>query len=107
MDERRDATIEEIGAALTEMMAAPGPAARREIWKIEGYDDFDDAYYSLPGEFGSREEAEEAADAQLAHLAESQPGASDGFFGSRDRVYIVSPDGERRRHHGGGVAPSF
>jgi len=75
-------------------------------WRLEGYDTFEGgegAYYSLDGEYNSEDEAKEAARARLAHLEETQPSdTSDGQDddGIQDEVYIVSPDGMRRRFLG-------
>jgi len=70
-------------------------------WKLQGYDTFEggDAYYPLDGEYGSEVEAKEAARARLVELEKSQPRASSGgqHGGIQDQVYIVSPNGKRRR----------
>ena len=69
-------------------------------WTLEGYDTFEGSSYDLPGEFDSEAEAEKAARAKLNELEKWQPSSSSGgqgFEGIQDRVYIVSPDGRRRR----------
>lgn len=72
-------------------------------WRLEGYDTFEgdpDAFYTLSGEYDSEAQAEEAARTRLAHLEETQPSESSGgqeMNGIQDQVYIVSPDGQRRR----------
>lgn len=108
MTERRDATIEEIGEAMTQMLAQAGNATSGEVWRLEGWDEFDGHSYALPGEYGSEVEAEAAAREKLAELAVSQSSTDHGFTGLRDRVSIVAPDGTRRRYRVGEVAtPKF
>lgn len=68
-------------------------------WRLEGYDTFDSEYYSLEGEYDDEAGAILAAKARLARLEISQPSStSGGQAGIQDRVYIVSPDGSRRRY---------
>lgn len=74
-------------------------------WRLEGYDPFEsgpDAFYPLDGEYLSEAEAEKAARDQLADLEETQPSVSSGGQdGSiQDQVFIVGPDGKRRRYQG-------
>ena len=72
-------------------------------WKIEGYDTFEggpEAYYPLPGTFATEEAAVQAALKRLKELDVSQPTSSSGgqsMTGIQDQVFIVSPEGKRRR----------
>jgi hypothetical protein len=72
-------------------------------WRLEGYDTFEggsNAYYPIEGEYGSEGGAEQAARDRLIELEATQPSESSGgqrSTGIQDRVYIVSPDGKRRR----------
>ena len=72
-------------------------------WRLEGYDTFEGgpvAFYTLFGEYDSEAQAKEAAHARLVHLEETQPRESSGGqeeYGIQDYVYIISPDGQRRR----------
>lgn len=73
-------------------------------WHIEGYDTFEggpDAFYSLPGDFNTVCEAENAAKERLEELEKTQPSKSSGgqgMNGIQDRVYVVRPDGSKYRY---------
>ncbi len=72
----------------------------KKKWTLEGYDTFSNESYSLQGSYNSEKEARAAASLRLGRLEQSQPTASSGgqgFGGIQDRVYIVSPTGERTR----------
>jgi hypothetical protein len=63
-------------------------------WRIEGYDTFDNSWYSIAGEYATKEEALRVAHAELRKLEHHQPTAeSGGQAGIQDRVYVVGPDG--------------
>ena len=88
--------------ATVEGLVFPGdllkPKAKK--WKLEGYDTLESEYYPLEGEYDTREEAEIAAIKRLKYLEELQPSESSGGQteeGIQDRVYLVSPNGERIR----------
>lgn len=69
-------------------------------WKLEGWDEFEGAPYSLPGAFDTEEEAREAARKRLAYLEKNQPSrlsGGQGPFGIQDQVYIIRPDGTKYR----------
>jgi len=70
------------------------------MWKLEGYDAFSGEDYPLEGEYATEEEAIAAAKARLVELEKEQPAVSSGGqadSGIQDRVYVLSPDGKRRR----------
>lgn len=65
-------------------------------WRIEGFDTFEgegnpDAFYPIPGEYDTKEEAEEAARKRVAENHKDNPGAGE----IQDMVYIIDPDGDR------------
>ncbi|OGQ22124.1 MAG: hypothetical protein A2138_22955 [Deltaproteobacteria bacterium RBG_16_71_12] len=67
-------------------------------WRIEGYDTFSGEEYDLGGEFPSEAEAERSAQERLKEIEETQPASSSGGQeGIQDRVYVIAPDGSRRR----------
>ncbi len=69
------------------------------MWTLEGWDTFSAHAYPLRGEFNSEAEARKAAAARLIQLEKTQPTASSGGqSGIQDRVYIISPTGERKRY---------
>lgn len=77
-------------------MTAP---SKQTKWELEGVDAFDGQRYFL-SRHDSVEEAERAARIRLVHLELIQPTASSGGqrpHGIQDRVYIIDPDGLRRR----------
>lgn len=68
-------------------------------WRLEGYDTFDSEFYELPGEYDDEAGAVQAAKARLVKLETTQPSSkSGGQDGIQDRVYILGPDGSRRRY---------
>ena len=73
-------------------------------WKLQGYDAFEggpDAFYPIEGEHDSEDQAREAARACIADLEKTQPSSSSGGQpGIQDRIYIVSPDGRKKRFLG-------
>lgn len=73
----------------------------RGKWTLQGYDTFEEEYYSLPGEYDSKEQAMGAAEAGYLEIEETQPEKSSGGQadeGIQDRIYIVAPDGSRERY---------
>jgi len=76
----------------------PGPGAM--TWKLEGYDAFSSEAYPLEGEYATEEEAIHAAKQRLLELENLQPSTSSGgqeSGGIQDRVFIIGPNGQRRR----------
>jgi hypothetical protein len=70
-------------------------------WRLEGCDAFDHEFYSLDGEYESKESVELAAKTRLEELEKSQPTATSGGQGGlQDEVHIVRPDGTSYRYQG-------
>lgn len=68
-------------------------------WTLEGLDAFDGGRYFL-SRHHSEDEALRAAQIRLSFLEKTQPTASSGGqaeHGIQDRVFVVLPDGTRRR----------
>lgn len=84
----------------------PRVAAWREQhfqWKLLGYDTFSGEDYSLAGAYISQRSAEQAAEAQLKELQQTQPDSETGGQdeqGIQDRVFVVRPDGTKYRYTG-------
>lgn len=67
-------------------------------WRLVGYDTFANEWYPLPGTYATEASAIDAALRRLRELEESQPShQSGGQAGIQDRVYLVAPEGSRRR----------
>lgn len=69
-------------------------------WRLEGWDTFEGASYSLAGEYATRALAVAAARKRLGGLERTQPSTSSGgqgLGGIQDRVFIIHPDGQRER----------
>lgn len=73
--------------------------SEKKTWRLEGLDTFEGSWYPLDGEYESEADAEIAARERLQHLEKTQPTSLSGgqFGGIQDRVFIVDPDGKRRR----------
>ena len=74
-----------------------------EIWKLEGYDSFDNTSYTLPGTYASEQDARRAAQERLARLETSQPSETTGgqdTGGIQDQVFIIRPNGTKYRFSG-------
>ena len=83
----------------TDRVVEPVIETEGQIWTLVGYDSFDYSYYPLRGEFRSLESAQWAAELRLLELERTQPTSqSGGQGGIQDYVYIVHPDGTRRRY---------
>lgn len=69
------------------------------MWTLEGLDTFSDEMYPLPGSFPSQEAAEVAARDRLVQLERDEPTGNKGQepCGLQDRVFVVSPTGQRIR----------
>jgi hypothetical protein len=66
-------------------------------WRLIGFDAFAREDYEI-GVFATEAEAEAAADAEQAALEHAQPArTSGGPAGIQDQLFIVAPDGARRR----------
>jgi hypothetical protein len=63
---------------------------------LEGWDTFSGHAYPLAGRYWSEAGAERGARRQLKKLDKSQPHAG-GQGGIQDQVFIVAPDGIKRR----------
>ncbi len=69
-------------------------------WSLLGYDTFAGETYFIPGSFRTRATAERAARRYLKKLEKTQPTEISGGQapgGIQDRVFVVDPDGARRR----------
>jgi len=69
------------------------------MWTLEGLDTFSDEMYPLPGSYPSQAAAEAAAREHLAQLERDEPTDNKGQApcGLQDRVFVVSPKGQRIR----------
>lgn len=68
-------------------------------FRLEGYDTFEGEPYPLKGSYKTEWEAEAAAQKRLKELERTQPTSSSGGQdgGIQDRVYLLRPDGTKRR----------
>ncbi len=74
----------------------------RDKWTLLGYDTFAEEEYPLPGEFEHKWGAEAAAALEMEKTKREQPDKSSGgqgTFGIQDRIFLVSPAGNRERVH--------
>ena len=72
--------------------------AHNTRWRLEGYDTFASEWYPLEGDDTTEALAIEAAKQRLRELEQSQPTSqSGGQAGIQDHVFVVAPDGTRRR----------
>ncbi len=70
----------------------------RGEWTLEGWDTFAGHSYPLPGRYRTQQSAIRAAYRELAKLEKFQPSEiSSGQDGIQDQVYVVAPDGKRKR----------
>lgn len=70
------------------------------MWKLEGYDAFDEEYYPIEGKWPTEAEAQEAARTKLREIEALQPTENSGGqtdWGLQDRIFIVRPDGTMYR----------
>lgn len=76
-----------------------------EIWKLLGYDTFEEGFYPLSGQYHDEESAYAAAVARLDSIEEIQPTEESGGQaidendprGIQDQIFVVRPDGSRYR----------
>jgi len=69
-------------------------------YKLVGFDTFEGEYYDLDGEYSTETEAITAGRARLLELEKNQPSSSSGgqgFGGIQDRVFVLCPNGQRKR----------
>ena len=68
------------------------------VWKLEGFDTFEEESYPIKGSFSNRKAAIRAAKKRLKKLGKNQSSQqSGGQPGIQDHVYIIEPDGLRTR----------
>lgn len=66
-----------------------------EVWKIIGYDTFEESYYPVPGSYQDERSTRLAAKLRLDLLNQTQPPESSGGQNEgaiQDRIFIKRPD---------------
>lgn len=75
----------------------------RKIWRVVGYDTFEEEFYSIHGaDYVTEEEAQQAARVRFDILNKTQPMEEEDSGGQdddgiQDRIFIERPDGSRYR----------